>query len=241
MPRFDNLKNPARSQLSQNEIATLSLLGPPSEATGPIHTSQDFFSSVVQSMSESLVVIGSDGCIASVNRATLQLLGYTAEELVGQQPSILFADGTFRGNGLETLHRHGIVQRGEKTLRARDGQEIPVFYSGSVLRNHDGQIEGIVCVMHDATKHKQFEQGLRDALRKQQELVKLKSQFVTTVSHEFRTPLAIIQANSEMMHRFQDRMDVQQRAASFDLVQKQIKHMIRLLEGAGFPVAPTAA
>ncbi len=193
---------------------------------------QDYFSSVVQSMSDSLVVIGADGCIASVNRATLDLLGYAEAELIGQRPGILFADGTVRGTGLETLHERGIIQRGEKILRAKDNRQIPVFYSGSVLRGPTGHVDGVVCVMHDATKQKKLENRLRDALRKQQELVQLKSQFVATVSHEFRTPLAIIQANSEMMHRFQDRMDTQQETLCFDQVQKQIKHMISLLEGA---------
>lgn len=205
----------------------------PSLQEPPSVTSEtDYFSSVVQSMSDSLVVIDSSNRIAVVNRATCQLLGYTVDELIGKSPSILFADGTFRGDGLETLHERGMIQRGEKTLRTKDNQDIPVFYSGSVLRNSQNQVQGIVCVMHDATKQKRLEQGLREALRKQQELGQLKSQFVSTVSHEFRTPLAIIQANSELIQHFQDRMDAQQQTQSFDVIQKQIKHMVRLLEGA---------
>ena len=204
-----------------------SLIEPPT-----VTSETDYFSSVVQSMSDSLVVIDSNNRIAVVNRATCQLLGYTVDELIGQNPSILFADGTFRGSGLETLHERGMIQKGEKTLRTRDNRDIPVFYSGSVLRNSQNQIQGIVCVMHDATKQKRLEQGLREALRKQQELGQLKSQFVSTVSHEFRTPLAIIQANSELIQHFQDRMDSQQKTESFDVIQKQIKHMVRLMEGA---------
>ena len=195
-------------------------------------SAQDYFSSAVQSMSDSLVVIGKDGRIAAVNQATLQLLGYEEQELIGQLPDMLFADGTIRGNGLETLHERGIVQRGEKTLRTKDGRGIPVFYSGSVLRNHDGQVSGVVCVAHDATKQKKLEQGLRDALNKEQELGQLKSQFVATVSHEFRTPLAIIQTNNELIRLYQHRMDEKEKEASFEMVQKQIKHMTRLLEGA---------
>ena len=95
-------------------------------------------------MSDSLVVIGEGGRIAAVNQATLQLLGYEEDDLIGQPPDILFADGTVRGNGLETLHERGIIQRGEKTLRTKDGRGIPVFYSGSVLRNHNGQELAVV-------------------------------------------------------------------------------------------------
>ena len=198
----------------------------------PTESPEDYLSSVVQSMSDSLVLLGEGGRITAVNQATLKLLGYEEEDLVGKAPDVLFADGTARGNGLETLHERGMIQRGEKTLRAKDGREIPVFYSGSVLRNAEGRVEGVVCVAHDATKQKQLEQGLRESLTKEKELGQLKSQFVATVSHEFRTPLAIIQTNSELMRLHRERMPAHEQAACFDMIQKQIKHMTRLLEGA---------
>ena len=41
---------------------------------------------------------------------------------------------------------------------------------------------------------------LNDSLIKEQELGKLKTNFVSTASHQFRTPLAAIQSNSELLH-----------------------------------------
>ena len=43
---------------------------------------------------------------------------------------------------------------------------------------------------------------LRDSLCKEKELGKLKSSFVTTASHQFRTPLAVIQSNAELLEMF---------------------------------------
>jgi len=40
---------------------------------------------------------------------------------------------------------------------------------------------------------------LQESLTREKELGKLKSAFVTTASHQFRTPLAIIQSNSELL------------------------------------------
>ena len=56
----------------------------------------------------------------------------------------------------------------------------------------ESKVQGVVCGLRDITERKQMEQGLRAALEKEKELNELKSQFSSMVSHEFRTPLAIV-------------------------------------------------
>lgn len=45
----------------------------------------------------------------------------------------------------------------------------------------------------------QTQKQLRKALRKEKQLSQIKSRFVSTASHQFRTPMAIIQSNSELL------------------------------------------
>ena len=77
---------------------------------------------------------------------------------------------------------------------------------------------------------KQLEDELRQALRKERELNDLKSRFVSMVSHEFRTPLAIIQSSGDILKYYNDSMTSQQRKEKLESIQEQIRHLTGLLE-----------
>jgi PAS domain S-box-containing protein len=61
-------------------------------------------------------------------------------------------------------------------------------------------------------------------------LSELKSRFVSMVSHEFRTPLTAIFAASDLLKRYSERMTDEQKVVRLDKIQREIKHMIQLLE-----------
>jgi PAS domain S-box-containing protein len=66
--------------------------------------------------------------------------------------------------------------------------------------------EGFVCVVRDITNRKRAEDALRQAFATEKELGDLKTRFVATASHEFRTPLATILALSETLGAYRHKM-----------------------------------
>ena len=76
------------------------------------------------------------------------------------------------------------------------------------------------------------ERGLSKALHRERELNELKTHFIRTVSHEFRTPLAIIQTSADLLKNYGHRMSETRREEHMDKLQAQIVRLTALLEDA---------
>lgn len=65
------------------------------------------------------------------------------------------------------------------------------------VKNAQEQLNQLNNKLEEKVRHRTIE--LEESLTREKELGKLKSTFVTTASHQFRTPLAIIQSNAELL------------------------------------------
>ncbi|MBI5668660.1 MAG: GAF domain-containing protein [Chloroflexi bacterium] len=77
---------------------------------------------------------------------------------------------------------------------------------------------------------KLLEADLRANLEREKELNELKSRFISVVSHEFRTPMAVILSSSDLLRRYYDRMSDDQRAEHWERIKAHVNHLTRLLE-----------
>lgn len=80
------------------------------------------------------------------------------------------------------------------------------------------------------TQLREVEQLLRNALAAEKELSELKTSFVSMVSHEFRTPLGVIMANSEVLHRYFDRLNHEQRREHLESIIGSVRRMAGMME-----------
>jgi len=129
-----------------------------------ITVSKDYVNSIIDSMIDTLIVLGEDLKIRTINKATLKLLGYREEELIGRPVEILFAAGEevlFTGTRLGKLIEEGKVSNCETHYRTKDGRKVPVLLSSSVMKNEDGKIICLVCTARDITERKKMEGVLR--------------------------------------------------------------------------------
>ena len=119
---------------------------------------------------------------------------------------------------------------GDVQMQRKDGTRLDIGGSAIQVTDSAGQMCGQAMILRDISYRKVRERALREALESEQQLGALRSRFVSMVSHEFRTPLTIIQSSADALERFSDRLDASQRAQRFNRIHTQVQHMAILLD-----------
>lgn len=137
------------------------------------------------------------------NRRAAELLGYSVEEIQQLTFLDLSAESTQSEDKLARLVAGESLPMYERTFRKKDGREIPVEINVELVRNLDGQPRHIQSVVRDISERKRTQQNeLELALEK--ERTRVLTTFVQDASHEFRTPLSIINTAAYVMARLPD-------------------------------------
>jgi PAS domain S-box-containing protein len=136
------------------------------KALDEIQRLKDFNESILQNMSEGVVVDDDEGYFYFVNPAAATLLGYEAEEILGRHWTEFFPEDQQKiVLAANERRKRGIHDRYEVEFMRKDGMRFPVLISGSP-RIEDGDLKGTMAVFMDITARKQ-----RD--REQQAIVTL--------------------------------------------------------------------
>jgi signal transduction histidine kinase len=89
---------------------------------------------------------------------------------------------------------------------------------------------GLIGLGFDVTEQKKAEAELLKALGREKELGQLKSNFVSMVSHEFRTPLGVIMSSAEILQDYFDRLEPAERGQHLFSIRKSTRRMADLME-----------
>jgi diguanylate cyclase (GGDEF)-like protein/PAS domain S-box-containing protein len=119
--------------------------------------------SVFTSTSEGIIVSGADNRILDVNEAFTRITGYTREEVIGENPSLLSCGRQvpeFYAEMWRTLQQTG-HWAGEIWNRRKDGEEYAEWLTISVVNDDQGKLSHYVAVFADITLIKEQEQQLQ--------------------------------------------------------------------------------
>ncbi|MFC1835559.1 PAS domain S-box protein [Thermodesulfobacteriota bacterium] len=148
---------------------------------------------ILRSINEGVITLECTGNVHMVNPAALGILGHEADELVGRNLHDIFEDEPenehFREIISDVVHRDLPTVRSETVYVRKDGQTVDLSVATSFLEIPycEPGMENIVVVFRDITAFKAIERARRRA--------------VDHLSHELKTPLAIIEASVSSLSR----------------------------------------
>ena len=130
-------------------------------------------SSIVESSDDAVHAVNIDGTVASWNRGAEELFGYTREEIVGRNVSIVVPPGREEESReiLKAIADGFTVSPFDTLVRRKDGTDVDVSLSISPIRNSGGIVVGASAIARDITDRKRAEQARQEAEKKYRDIV----------------------------------------------------------------------
>jgi diguanylate cyclase (GGDEF)-like protein/PAS domain S-box-containing protein len=118
---------------------------------------KNYLNTVLNSLSDAVLVTSADGIVKSCNEATQRLLGYRESDLI-DKPLVSFIDEAHR-NAFDLTS--SAPEARETVLRTASGQTIPVSMASSAITTEDPQFQGNIYVARNITERKRAERRIR--------------------------------------------------------------------------------
>ncbi len=190
---------------------------------------QSLLAAIVASSEDAIISKTLDGTITSWNRGAERLFGWTPDEAIGRSIQVIVPPDLHdqEHDILDRVRRGESVEHLDVERLRKDGTRVHIAVTISPVRDHHGHIIGASKTARDITARKVWEEQLVRSEEALQEGDRRKDEFLATLAHELRNPLAPI---SSGLHILRSSQDPAQRAIALEIMERQLSQMVRLVD-----------
>ena len=178
---------------------------------------------IIRSSDDAIISKDLNGIITSWNQGAERLFGYEAAEVIGRSITILIPpDRLDEEPGVIARIRLGESVDHYETIRVRkDGSLVDISLTVSPILGSEGTIVGASKVARGIGERKRTERALAEADRR-------KDEFIATLAHELRNPLAPLKTSLHLIRM--TGFNGQVPRSTLEMMERQVNHLGRLVE-----------
>lgn len=150
--------------------------------------SENTYQMLIENLREGVIFEDTIGQISFANPRITEMIGYSFEDIIGHHRSKITLPEESEVISLETAKRSRKVPSNyETSLLTKDGKRIPVLASANPIFDAKSNFQGVITVLTEISEQKKMEEMQR--------------RFVSAISHELRTPVAIIKGYIDFLRK----------------------------------------
>ena len=186
--------------------------------------------SIVESSNDAIISKSLDGIIQSWNAAAERLFGYTSEQAVGRHISLVIPPERLSEEEqiIASLKEGKRIEHYETERVCSNGERITTSLTISPIKDDSGRVIGASKIARDVTERKRMEDDLRRLAADLSAADRRKNEFLATLAHELRNPLAPMSNMLEVLKRSNGDAEILKRA--HDTIGRQLAQMVRLVD-----------
>jgi PAS domain S-box-containing protein len=201
-------------------------------------------SSLIENANVPIFGVDTYGNINEWNSVSAKLMEYGKNEVLGIHWKTIFPqedDSQAFEQAIAKAMKDHSTSNFELPVKTKSGSRVILLASTSPRRNNNDEITGVLFVGQNITELTDYRNNLERivnertlelhaALKKEKDLVKMKTQFVSIASHEFRTPLTSIALAAGFIKRYKEKITPQSLDEKILNIEKQVNNMTFLLD-----------
>jgi len=191
---------------------------------------KDRLDAIIENSADGVLILDADCHIETINRALAEMTGWTPDKARGQPCHEVIAlrnrqgvdlcekgcpPRAFDQSSLAEGRRDSNRPQTEGDIIRPDGQRTSVSITYSPLYDHEGQLVHIVGSVHDVSRFREAEE--------------MKAMFISVISHELKTPVALIKGYANTLRREDAHWDQETVRESLTIIEEESDRLDRLI------------
>jgi PAS domain S-box-containing protein len=202
------------------------------EAEVARHEIESRYTSLVENIKDhSIFMMDTEGNIISWNKEAERIIGYAESEILGRNFAMIFTPDDLR-DGLPQQELLLAKKKGraedERWHVRKDGSRFWAFGIVTPLRDASGTQIGFSKILRDITERKLAEQKLQEQAAALKEADRMKNEFIATLAHELRNPLAPLRNGLQIIQHLESDTDAVNQAK--EIMDRQLNLLVRLVD-----------